>query len=139
MFALLIGIDMYQNVRQLTGAVEDVMDMASYLREHLNVEAANIRSLINTNASQKQIIQAFEDIRQDARIRQGDCIIIFFAGHGRETTAPAGWASSKNKIQLILPYDFKPTAGGTAGIPDFKIAALINRIAMEKGNNIASV
>jgi hypothetical protein len=118
----------------LQGAVADANDMKKYLQETLGVSERCIRILLDHQATRNKIIDAFRDIRNDRRIRSGDPILIFYAGHGTELYPPTTWG--KDKIQGLLPHDYKQRR--TYPIPDRTIGALIEDIAREKGNNIAS-
>jgi hypothetical protein len=71
------------------------------------------------------------------KIKRGDPILIFFAGHGAETDAPVGWEAGGPKIQMILPQNYSADAGQEVhGIPDRVVGALLNELAREKDNNI---
>jgi len=63
--------------------------------------------------------------------------LIFYAGHGAETNAPAGWESGGSKIQMILPQNYSAKTGNEVhGIPDYTIGKLLGDLAKEKGDNI---
>lgn len=142
-FALIIGINKYhyERVRNLRGAVADADDLESYLRETLEVPVDQIRNLRNESATRSAIIKALNDLICDARIRMGDAIIIFYAGHGGETKAPPGWDTETGKIQYILPCDIKTKdkdGSEIRGIPDRTLAIFLNTLAEVKGDNIVS-
>ena len=127
------------NVRTLYGSVPDADDMYKYLRESLGVPADQITNLRDSEATRAIIINGFRAIRDDSRIRNGDAIVIFYAGHGNDTKAPDGWESEGDKTQYITPHDIRTTGDDGKeifGIPDRTIAALINDIAKAKGDNI---
>ena len=95
--------------------------------------------LTNENAKRADIIKAFLEIQTDKRIKTNNPILIFFAGHGDETDAPTGWPSGdvSNQIQMIIPQDYSTNpARQVHGIPDHTLAALLNAIANEYGDNI---
>jgi len=80
-------------------------------------------------------------VRDDPRIKIGDGIIIYYAGHGGETDSPPGWEAEGGKTQYILPHDIKTKDENDIviqGIPDRTLASLINQIAKAKGDNIVS-
>lgn len=141
MFALIIGINEYnpEDINPLDGCMKDATDVRDYLLKDLKVPDSHIRFLTNENAKRADIIKAFLEIQTDKRIKKNDPILIFFAGHGDETDAPTGWPSGdvSNQIQMIIPQDYSTNpARQVHGIPDQTLAALLNGIAIEHGDNI---
>ncbi|KDR85802.1 hypothetical protein GALMADRAFT_109268 [Galerina marginata CBS 339.88] len=144
LFALIIGIDVYESddFPRLRGAVRDALAYKSYLTDHLVVREDQIKMLINKQASRLSILLALKSIKEDSRIKEGDPIFIFYAGHGSEVEAPSNWdsGSPKCKIQMLVPQDYSPVEGSEVpGIPDRTIGALLEDIAEVKGNNITVV
>jgi len=140
LFALIIGINNYE-YNLLKGCVKDATDMRNYLLTNLRVPESQIRILLDDKAKRADIISAFLDIKADHRIKKGDPILIFFAGHGDETDAPPGWPSGdvNNQIQMIIPQDYSTdTSNQIHGILDLTLAGLLNRIANRHGDNIVS-
>ncbi|KIJ55443.1 hypothetical protein M422DRAFT_774468 [Sphaerobolus stellatus SS14] len=141
-FALVIGINDYVH-GPLQGAVADAEAIRDYLIRRLHVPEDNIKVLLNRRATRDKIIQGFIALKDDARIKLGDPILIFFAGHGIEANSPKGWecGDPDNKIQMIMPYDFGKKQGRSTvyAIPDITIRGLIEGIAREKGNNITVI
>ena len=87
---------------------------------------------------------------QNAQIKKGDLIIIFYAGHGDSVVAP-GWTDDNRRVETICPYDVTVFEGDrskhsvvdnsntddiTYGIPDRTFNALMRQLASEKGDNI---
>ena len=135
MFALIIGINYYQNVRSLRGAARDALSFKEYLENSLEVPSGQIHILLNKAASRAAIINAFYNLRDDGRIEEGDPIFIFYAGHGSEISSPEGEAGSK--LQVLVPQDYcERTEKYVPTIPDRTIGALIAQIAEKKGDNI---
>lgn len=99
--------------------------------DNLKVPEDQITSLLNTDASRRSIIEAFQSLASSPRIKEGDPIVIYFAGHGTELSYEDG-----NTFQAIIPHDF--CAGSIYVIPDHVLGRLIEEIAKEKGNNIVS-
>ncbi|KAF8584894.1 hypothetical protein K439DRAFT_1633170 [Ramaria rubella] len=141
-FALVIGIDDYESVNKLTGAVADADDVARFLLNHLDVPNDHITNLRDASATRKNIVQAFHNLQANPAIDRDDAIFIYFAGHGSETEAPAGWSAPGSKIQVLLPQDtgvMDATDNPIPPIPDRTLAALLDNLAREKGNNITVV
>jgi len=59
--SLIIGIDAYQHVRQLKGAVADALDIEKSLR---SMGIGDVTTLINAGASRENIMQAIKDLVQ---------------------------------------------------------------------------
>ncbi|KAG9089725.1 hypothetical protein FRC06_001416 [Ceratobasidium sp. 370] len=139
LFALLIGINDYPDVKKLNGAVPDAQAMAQYLREHLNIPSNQITQIYNQKATRATIIKAFRDLREDARIQKGDAILIFYAGHGCEARNYDGRGKTDSTTQGLVPYDVSrmdPTGNIVEILPDRTIVSLLDDLADEKGNNI---
>jgi hypothetical protein len=143
--ALLIGIDNYAHggqtgFRNLSGCVADVNDMKDFLKETMKVSPSCITTLLNEEATRCNIIEKMKDLSIDNAIQPHDPILIYYAGHGAETSAPAGWHAGGPgvKIQMIVPYDFNPHASdeNKGGIYDIVLAARLSVLAKAKGNNI---
>lgn len=126
----------------LSGCVADAEATRDFLTATLKVPDSQIRFLSDMNAKRANIIKAFLELQTDLRIKKDDPILIFFAGHGAETKAPAGWHSGDvdNKIQMIIPQDYSSKRTKQVhGIPDRTLNALINGIASAKGDNIVCI
>ena len=144
MFALVIGIDTYKSkdIRPLRGAVADARAFTTYLQDERSVPRDHLVILINEAASRLAILEGFRRLANDTRIRHGDPILVYFAGHGSEVHAPQRWESGRPgaKVQCILPHDAYFDSGDemVAPIPDHTLGALLDAISQEKGNNIVS-
>jgi hypothetical protein len=144
--ALLVGIDRYTHgdqtgFRNLSGCVADVEDMRHFLVTTMNVPLTHIVTLINEEATRSRIIGEIEALaKEDNTIQRDDPILIYYAGHGAETPAPAGWPAGGPgvNIQMIVPHDFNPYSSdqNTGGIFDIILSARLSALAKAKGNNI---
>ena len=110
--------------------------MKEYLEKDLGVPSDQIRTLLDEEASRSGILQALVELREDPRIKKGDPILIFYAGHGSEIDAPQGWEAGGPKIQAIVPHDASEFSPVVYPIPDRTLGALINMLAKDKGDNI---
>jgi Caspase domain len=141
-FALVIGIDDYEQVPKLRGATADADSVDEFLRNHLNVPRGHIINLRNATATRERILQAFRKLQSTPEIKRDNAIFIYFAGYGSETDAPVGWPTAGSKIQVLLPQDVDvvgPAQFPIPPIPDRTLAALLEDLAREKGNNIVSL
>ncbi|KJA22187.1 hypothetical protein HYPSUDRAFT_215982 [Hypholoma sublateritium FD-334 SS-4] len=141
LFALTIAINKYLNTHYtpLKGCIADAEDVESYLMNDLLVPSSQIFRLRNEEATRDRILRSLNFFRSNNNIKNGDPILIFFAGHGGETEAPPGWGS---KIQMLIPYDCEmPIGTGDCvhGIPDFLFGQHLHEISKVKGNNITVI
>ena len=97
-WALIIGIDKYQNVQGLDYAVKDAQSIQNILINSLDFSKDNITILKNEEATKSRIIQEFSNITKQAEVN--DRVLIFFAGHGETEDLPGG-----GEIGYLLPVD----------------------------------
>ena len=97
-YALIIGIDKYQNVRSLDYAVKDAEDIQSMLVDKFHFKEADIVLLKDEEATKASIIQEFSNITKKAE--SNDRVLIFFAGHGDTEDLPDG-----GEMGYLLPVD----------------------------------
>ena len=97
-YALIIGIDKYQNVRSLDYAVKDAEDIQSMLVDKFHFQQDNIVLLKDEGATKTSIIQEFSNITKKAE--SNDRVLIFFAGHGETIDLPDG-----GEMGFLLPVD----------------------------------
>ena len=97
-WALVIGIDKYENVRPLNYAVKDAKSIQGILLNTFEFPEENITLLINEDATKQSIIQAFSDITTNAK--DNDRVLIYFAGHGETMELPEG-----GEMGYLLPVD----------------------------------
>jgi hypothetical protein len=139
--ALLIGIDKYKHSTMnksldLAGCEGDVNDWFDFLQDRLEVSSNHIITLYNEDATRANIKAKLQDIAKDEKIKPGDAILIFFAGHGALAPIPEGWNASGSHIQMLIPHDFDPSGRDGAGLHDYTFNFLLRDIADKKGNNI---
>ena len=99
-YALIIGIDKYENVPNLDYAVSDANSIASLLRDNFNFPSKNVKVLLNNEATYLNIRESLDEISSLAK--ENDRVLIFFAGHGLTNDLPDG-----GEMGYILPIDGK--------------------------------
>ena len=114
--------------------------MQDYLQKHLAVPSSQIRNLRDSEATQAAIIHAINTLTTDGRIQQGDPILIFYAGYGSTAPRPTAWQIGDPETQVLVPHDYfsdnVEKDGKVYGISDRTLAALLERLACAKGDNI---
>ena len=122
------------------GAVPDADAMRDYLQEHLGVPSSQIRNLRDSEATRAAIINEISALSLNSEIKEGDPIMIYYAGYGASAPAPKGWeVGSPGKIELLVPYDYSSRledGNHKHGVPDRTLEALLSRLASRKGDNI---
>ncbi|MDJ0841935.1 MAG: caspase family protein [Acidobacteriota bacterium] len=81
--ALIIGIDDYQHLTDLRGAVKDARNMEALLTapDGFAIPKQNVITLLDSDATRANVYHAFRK-GLIARARQGSPVIIYFSGHG---------------------------------------------------------
>lgn len=82
--AIIIGIDAYseEEWRQLERATHDARSVYQILRQEFGYVEGDIKLLLNSQATQAGITEAFSNWLQQKDLRPNDAVLVFFAGHG---------------------------------------------------------
>lgn len=108
--ALLVGIDKYQTVPHLSGAVADAVELKKLLHKH---GIHNTTLLLDDQANKQSIITTLKTIAHT--IKKGDNFYMFFSGHGTSLDDKALKPLFDKDRKLLrdmensgalLPYDF---------------------------------
>tara|TARA_B100000029_G_C17554298_1_gene951197 strand:+ start:65 stop:1486 length:1422 start_codon:yes stop_codon:yes gene_type:complete len=99
-WAVIIGIDDYQNVKPLDYCVSDANSIESIMIEKFGFDKDNIFKLVNQEATLNGIRNTFSKIMKEAG--KDDQILIYFAGHGITEDLPDG-----GEIGYLVPFDGK--------------------------------
>ena len=97
-YALIIGIDKYENVKNLNYAVADAESIQDILVNTFNFPEGNITLLKNEEANKQAILKAFSDLAKTAE--NNDRVLIYFAGHGKTLELTEG-----GERGYLLPVD----------------------------------
>ncbi len=89
-YALVIGINKYDNVERLKYATNDAKSIASMLQTNFGFDPDKISLLLDSKADRGSIMRAFDRLRRDSK--NDDRVFVFFAGHGM-TFPIAGWTA----------------------------------------------
>lgn len=98
-WAVIVGIDHYQSLPGLTGAVKGAKLVAQKLVKDFGFNQENIIELYNDDATRSNILNAFDKLTDQQMISQKDRVFIFFAGHA--VTRPVGGKD----VGFIMPVD----------------------------------
>ena len=97
-WALIIGINKYENVDPLSYAVDDAEKVKDILIEKYGFAEDNIRYLTDKEATKDNIMTAFNEILLTAGER--DRVVLFYAGHGDTYKLPNG-----GDMGYLIPVD----------------------------------
>jgi Caspase domain len=98
-WALVIGVNAYQNHNHLEYACNDARAVAGVLQDRFGFPADNIRLLTDGDATKAKILQYYLDFTDPDTVGPDDRIVIFFAGHGHTKTG------SRGDVGFLVPVE----------------------------------
>lgn len=100
-WAVIIGVNDYQNWPKLRYAVNDATAVEQALVTRFGFKRENIRKLINADATRQRIMEVLGDEFTDGnKVQRDDRVFVFFAGHGATRTLQDG-----RQLGFIIPAD----------------------------------
>lgn len=129
-WAVVVGIDKYENVRQLRYAVNDAKAFCEYLIHHNQIPKENITLLLNKEASLSKL-RSVLGTQLKRKAGKEDMVIIYYAGHGaaeKDAMSPDGDGLEK----YLLPYNANPRDLYASALPMREIAHILSRIRSER-------
>jgi pimeloyl-ACP methyl ester carboxylesterase len=137
MWALLVGIDEYINVSDLRGCVNDVEALRTFLLNQLNVPEEQIHILTNKKANRANILKTFQEFFiNNPAIKKGDQLLFHYSGHGSRMQDSSG-LEADGYNETLVPHDARTP--GVYDISDKTLAALLDRLAETKGDNVTVI
>ena len=97
-WALIIGINDYQNVDPLTYAVNDAIAVKEMLINKYGFVESNITLILDEKATKDNILEGFSKILTKAK--EKDRVVVFYAGHGETYKLPSG-----GDMGYLIPVD----------------------------------
>jgi hypothetical protein len=129
-WAVVIGIDKYPNIRQLKYAVSDAGLFYDHLIKRNRIPTENVVLLLNQDATLTKIrIILGTDLKNKAS--KDDMVVIYFAGHGateRDAQSPDGDGLEK----YLLPFDADLKDLYATALPIEELSRIFNRIRSER-------
>jgi hypothetical protein len=129
-WAVVIGIDNYQNARHLKYATKDAKAFYNHLVKTIRIPEENVFFLLNDQARLYKI-RSVLGTQLKRKAGKDDMVIIFFAGHGateEDSMSPDGDGLEK----YILPYDAELKNLYASALPMSEISKIFNRIYSER-------
>lgn len=144
-YVLAIGIDDYQHLPKLRGAVADAHAVTDYLQTGMGVQSSRIHLLSNGAATKKSILTSLQELSAGDDIQAEDPLVIYFAGHGSMVGSPDEQRSDtgglKTRVRMLCPQDFTPDmedADDANGITHSTIRDCLEQVHKAKSNSIVS-
>ena len=106
--ALVIGIDAYENIRPLKGAVADARDIELALRR---MGTRDVTALIDTQADRTAILREIGALVQ--RTNSGDTVLLSIAGHGAQEPERVKGSQPDGLDDVFLLARFGTTPAGS--------------------------
>jgi len=129
-WAVVIGIDKYPNIRQLKYAVNDAGLFYDHLVKRNQIPAENVMLLLNQDATLTKIRSVLgTDLKNKAG--KDDMVVIYFAGHGateRDAQSPDGDGLEK----YLLPFEADLKDLYATALPMEELTRIFNRIRSER-------
>ncbi|SVE01924.1 uncharacterized protein METZ01_LOCUS454778, partial [marine metagenome] len=97
-YALIIGINKYQNVKELSYAVNDAEAIYNKLINEYDFHKSKVKLLLDIKATNYNIKKEFNSIVMSAG--SNDRILIYFAGHGETMPLPDG-----GEMGYLIPWE----------------------------------
>jgi hypothetical protein len=129
-WAVVIGINDYQNIRKLRYSVNDANSFYYHLVDVNKIPSKNIILLIDEDATLTKIRSSLGTQLKNKAGKE-DMVIIYFAGHGateKDVTSPDGDGLEK----YLLPYDVDPKDLYATALPMGEISRIFQRIQSER-------
>lgn len=129
-WAVVIGINDYTNIRKLKYAVNDARAFHDLLISNNKIPEENVSLLINQKASLTNLRSTLGTKLKNYAGKE-DMVIIYFAGHGateQDAMSPDGDGLEK----YLLPYDADLTDLYSSALPMREISHIFHRIKSER-------
>ncbi len=126
-YALLVGIDDYQDVPKLSGCLKDIEAVYDFLEANFDRGYLKVRALTNAEATRAAIIDGFRSHLSQANA--DDIALFYFCGHGAQSPTAAEFKafSPDGKEEGLVCYDSR--APGNFDLADKELAVLIDELA----------
>ncbi len=101
--ALLVGINDYRDINDLSGCLNDVSNMRDILKGYLGFSNNDIRTVTENRATKENILHRLRWMVKSAE--PGDFMVFHFAGHGSQIRDRDGDELQDGLDEVICPWD----------------------------------
>lgn len=136
-YGLIVGINKYPTINQLSGAVADAQAMYRFVMEKYRDLSPDIMLLTDEQATRANIINAFRN--HLAKAGAGDTAFFHFSGHGSREQAPEEFRIffPEGKNETLVCYDSR-YAGGF-DLADKELAVLLHELDKKSPHIVVSL
>ena len=106
--ALVVGIDDYQHISPLHGAVADAEDIAQALRQ---AGVSDLTILLNREVTRERLTAGWQSLLK--RAQSGDRLIFTFAGHGTQQPERVAGSEADGKDEVLMLSGVSDSGPGT--------------------------
>ena len=126
-YALLVGIDDYQDVPKLSGCLKDVEGFYDFLEATFDRGYLKVRALTDAKATRAAVIDGFRSHLSQANA--DDIALFYFCGHGAQSPTATEFKAfyPDGKEEGLVCYDSR--APGNFDLADKELAVLIDEVA----------
>jgi hypothetical protein len=101
--ALMVGINEYESVNQLSGCVNDIIDTKAQVLAKEGFDPANTVTLLDEQATRANILAALEKLVADTK--PGDFLYFHYSGHGAQIPDTNGDEKEDGQDEIICPVN----------------------------------
>ncbi len=101
--AIMVGINDYKGIPDLTGCINDVLNIRHILKTCLGFTNSDIHVLFDRRAIRQTILSRLDHMVDQAR--PGDFMVFYFSGHGSQIRDRDGDELSDGMDELLCPWD----------------------------------
>lgn len=136
-YGLIVGINKYPTINQLSGAVADAQAMYRFLMEKYRDWSPDILMLTDEQATRAKIIDAFRT--HLAKAGAGDTAFFHFSGHGSREQSPEEFRIffPEGKNETLVCYDSR--SAGSFDLADKELAVLLHELDRNSPHIVVSL
>lgn len=136
-YGLIVGINKYPTINQLSGAVADAQAMHRFLMEKYRDLSPEIILLTDEQATRMNIINAFRT--HLAKAGAGDTVFFHFSGHGSREQSPEEFRIffPEGKNETLVCYDSR--YGNGFDLADKELAVLLHELDRNSPHIVVSL
>ncbi len=135
-YALLAGINEYDQVRKLSGCLHDLQQVEDYLKNR-TVFDCKIKKITDSEVTRANVVKAFEE--HCGQAKKEDTVLFYFSGHGTQEDAAPMWNETDGKLEAIVCYDGGTTKAAEFLLTDKELRYLIGRLYEKTGAHIVVI
>jgi hypothetical protein len=101
--ALLVGINDYREINDLSGCVNDITNIRDVLLKYYDFNVSDVRVLVDNRATKKNILARLKWLVTG--VKKGDSLVFHYSGHGTQVRDRDGDELKDHMDEAICPWD----------------------------------